>query len=61
MQASGSPDFGVSAGHSLPPAVGLAAAVCAEFPSISDPTGPRTAVFGPVLHVHRLEDVGQVA
>ena len=43
MQASGSPDFGVSAGHSLPPAVGLAAAVCAEFPSISDRTGPRKA------------------
>jgi hypothetical protein len=45
MQAYGSPVFVVSAGHSLPLAVGLAAAVCAEFPSICDRAGPKKAAL----------------
>ena len=55
MQAAGTPDFSVSAGHSLPPAGGLVPAVLAEFPSISDRIRAlKTAVFGPILRVHRL-------
>ena len=60
MQASGSADFGLSAGHSLIPAVGFAARVSAEFASISDRTGPREGVFGPAFTLPGLEDVGQV-
>jgi hypothetical protein len=44
----------LSAGHSLPPAVGLAAAGFTEFPPVSDWIGPKSAAFGPILRAHRL-------
>ena len=49
MQASGSPDFGIYAAHSLIPAVGSAAHVCAEFPYVLGRTGPKGTVCGPVV------------